>query len=661
MLSKTFFKTSQIFLILTLFLLPFFCWPFTNNFFDFPKVNLFLSATLLAGFFWLLAASTQGKLTFKTNRFLYPLTLLFVAHLLSLLVNFNQIEKLPALWQSLPFLFFPLWLFLLTNLLAKPKIICKIVWLIGATGLSLLAIWLFLTPNITFPLNLNFFGFPLIITNAAVSPTGSLPSLAVFLLCLLPLLAEDLLAFLTEDAQTKSYFWLQVISEALAVLVILTGLGILLFQIFAVNKPANLPTQIGWSIAVETLKNPLRALFGVGPDQFFSAFTQFKPVAINFTPYWSLGFNFSSNEYFQILTTLGLVGLATFIYLISCFLKTHRRGAAFFSLAFIFLSFAFFPANFFTYFLLATCLSLLAKEEIADRKEKSYSISAQWRPWPPVLALIFLLPFFYLLGRQLLAEVFYERAFIANQQNQAIATYNYLNQAITLNPYKSLFHQTASQANLALANSLANQPSNGVLSDQDKLTIAQLIQQAIKEAKDDVLLAPQNAQSWENLAPLYRQLINFAQGADQWAASAYNQVLKLDSNNPQAYLNFGGFFYSLGRFEQASSLFFTATALKPDFANGYYNLAASYKMLKDYQKAYEALNQAGRYLRLESADYQKVQKEIEEVKTHLEKTEKPTTQETVLSLPEPLPTPPSQITPLVLPKPEEATASPSNN
>lgn len=138
-------------------------------------------------------------------------------------------------------------------------------------------------------------------------------------------------------------------------------------------------------------------------------------------------------------------------------------------------------------------------------------------------------------------------------------------------------------------------------------------------------------------------------------------MLKLDSNNPQAYLNFGGFFYSLGRFEQASSLFFTATALKPDFANGYYNLAASYKMLKDYQKAYEALNQAGRYLRLESADYQKVQKEIEEVKTHLEKTEKPTTQETVLSLPEPLPTPPSQITPLVLPKPEEATASPSNN
>jgi len=657
MLARICLKISQFFLGLAIFLMPLFFLPFTNNFFDFPKVNLFLAATVMSGFFWFLSFVSSGKFALKNNRYFYPLSLIFLAHLLSFAINFKQIDKFQAFWQSLPFSFFPFFLILLTNLFEKPKKLVKTFWLIDGAILSALSIWLFLTPNSAYPLNLSLFGFPLVIPNSAVSTTGTIITLVIFILSLLPLAAENFISFFNEDLKPKKNFWLKVLLEALLVLTVLTGLGIMVFQIYSQNIFSNLPAQIGWSIAVETLKNPIKALFGVGPNQFFSAFTQFKPISINLTPYWTVGFNYSSNEFFQILTTLGLVGLATYLFLISRFIKAATKKVVSVSIWVILVSLILTPGNFFIYFILVVYLALDSAEETTKNKENVFPLNQKLGLSLAAFALILTAACFYFLGRNLLAEFYYQRSLISAQQGQAAKTYNLLNQAINLNPYKSNFHQSSSQTNFVLANTLVANSSPTGLSDQDKSAIAQLIQQALREAKNDVSLAPQNAQSWENLASLYRQLLNFAQGADQWAAASYNQVLKLDPNNPQAYLNFGGFYYSLAQYDQAISLFQAAVTLKPNFANAYYNLAAGFKMEKEYPKAYEALIQTNRYLPFDSPDYQKVQKEIEEIKTHLVKSEKPAQGETTLSLPEPLPTPQSMITPLVLPKPEEATSS----
>jgi len=63
---------------------------------------------------------------------------------------------------------------------------------------------------------------------------------------------------------------------------------------------------------------------------------------------------------------------------------------------------------------------------------------------------------------------------------------------------------------------------------------------------------------------------------------------------------------------------------------------------------------------VDSSDFQKVQKEIEEVKTKLPKAviEKPAKGEETLKLPEPLPSPKPELTPIELPNPEQATSSP---
>jgi tetratricopeptide (TPR) repeat protein len=257
------------------------------------------------------------------------------------------------------------------------------------------------------------------------------------------------------------------------------------------------------------------------------------------------------------------------------------------------------------------------------------------------------------LGRNLSAEVHFRKSLIAAANNQASDTYRLQVRAIAKNPYRADLHQIHSQTDLVIANAIA---SNKNLSDQDRQTITQLVQEAITEARNGVILAPLDITAWENLNSTYRQLINFAQGADTWAIATSQQALRLDPNNPQLYLNLGGLYYSLGRIDDAINLFQASVSLKPDFANGFYNLSAAFKEKKDYQKAYEAMNQVIRIVPIDSADYQKVQKELEDLKQKLPKptpTGKIPSGESTLKLPEPLPSPKAQITPIELPPPEE--------
>lgn len=643
-MDKIFQKTSQILIGALIFLIPLFFWPFTADFFGFPKVNLFVGGTLLVFLVWLTGQLAARKLELKTNPYLYPFFLILLANIASLLINWTGIEKFAAIWTILPFLIFPLFSLLVVSVFGQKTSLIKYLLLGAGVIISGLGIYLFLLPAAKFPLNFKIAGFPIAIPNSSFSPTGGTLISLAFLASLIPFLVQD---FSARQPSGKMFF-LKVAFQALAGLVIITGLGVFVFQMTKVNKPIILPYFTGWAIAVETLKNPVNALFGVGPGHFLTAFTRFKPVNYNFSDFWAARFFNSSNEAFQILTTLGLVGLAAYIYLILKFLKTSKKAPEFYATGIIFLAMLVLPGNFVLYFLLLLFLSLLSK----DQPAKVYSLTSQAATAIGSSCLVLTVVLFFLGARNLRAEINFRRSLVAAAENRGTDTYNLLIKALSLNPYKADFHQTYSQTNLALANSLAGNPSaSSGLTDQDRQMITQLVQQAIREARNAVILAPLDITAWENLSFTYRQLINFAQGADQWAIASYNQALRLDPNNPQLYLNLGGLYFSFNRFDEAIGLFQTSVALKPDFANGWYNLASAFKEKKEYQRAFDALNQTVRLVALDSPDYQKVQSEIEEVKEKLPKpeAEKPAEGEETLSLPEPLPSPKPQITPIELP------------
>jgi tetratricopeptide (TPR) repeat protein len=168
-------------------------------------------------------------------------------------------------------------------------------------------------------------------------------------------------------------------------------------------------------------------------------------------------------------------------------------------------------------------------------------------------------------------------SFNSARNNKGTDTYNQQVKAIALNPWSDSYRVTFAQTNLALADSLAGQTN---LTDQQRQAVVQLVQQSIREARNAVSLQPQRAANWENLSLIYRNLINFAQGSDQWAVVTQNQAIALDPVNPRLRLDLGGIYYALGNYQAAAQVFSQAVNLKPDYANAHYNLAQSLKQLK---------------------------------------------------------------------------------
>ena len=120
-----------------------------------------------------------------------------------------------------------------------------------------------------------------------------------------------------------------------------------------------------------------------------------------------------------------------------------------------------------------------------------------------------------------------------------------------------------------------------------------------------------NILAWENLARIYSQLVGVAQGADSWATAGYNQAIQLDPTNPLLYLELGSVYIQTKNYTNAITEFSHAVALKPDYANAYYNLANAYKLNNDITQAIATMKQAQQFVTPGSDDYKTVTSELQ--------------------------------------------------
>lgn len=217
---------------------------------------------------------------------------------------------------------------------------------------------------------------------------------------------------------------------------------------------------------------------------------------------------------------------------------------------------------------------------------------------------------FFALGRAFAAEVFYKKSLDAIGTNQGVPTYNYQLKAIRWNPYAVRYRLAYSQTNLALANSLSGQEG---LSDEDRLNIQQLIQQAIREGRTATRLNPLNPETWANLARLYRGLIGVAEGSEAWAAGNFQEAIWRDPTNPLLRVDLGGIYYGQKDFEGAALIFAEAVQLKPNFANARYNLANALREKGDLEGARREYEITLRLVPQEGVDYETVRREMDEL------------------------------------------------
>ncbi|MCL5432302.1 MAG: hypothetical protein M1484_04415 [Patescibacteria group bacterium] len=406
----------------------------------------------------------------------------------------------------------------------------------------------------------------------------------------------------------------------------LGALGASLYELYK-NRPVLLPIDAGWKTATGVLsQTPLGPLLGVGPGNFVDAFTAYKPASLNSLPIWNLRFTVSSNFYFYLLSTVGLLGLGAFLLLVFKLVRAANRRLSsgvtgsqekgiIASLAAALILFLFLPAPAVAIIAFAAILALFIVNLrvsgnatfVSDDPRLLSSIGQ--KQFALVIALVILAASTFFLGKDVLADYYFQQSLVAAAANAGTQTYNLQIKAIQLNPDNDAYQLTYSQTNLALANALASQPN---LSDEQKQTVLTLVQQSIQAGRNGVTLAPNRAADWENLALIYRNLINFAQGADQFAIASENQAVSLDPTNPRLRLDLGGIYFLLKDYQSAGQIFAQAVNLKDDYANAHYNLAQAEKELKLTDQAKIQLKQAANLICADpnSADCQKVTAEI---------------------------------------------------
>lgn len=634
MVTRVYSRLVPIFLAVLAFFLPLTFLPFFSDPYDFGKAVFLLTGLFLTFAIWMGQAIMEKKLIFKKSHYLLPVLLLSGLFIASALINSPYRTQSFVAPVGAGAIVIGALAYLLFNNLAKKRYI--LYALLGSgTILSLLRLLFFL----------KVFNLPLALPSLNLSigpnwsPTGSLIALSVFLLVLIPTGFS-----LIYDEIKKSHLPMASILFVANTLNLI-GLGLSFHLLSTSAKPVLLPQSTAWTIALESLKDGRLALLGIGPGQYINAFTAFKPMGFNLSEYWNLRFATASNWYYQLLTEVGILGLLTYLFLgwkiirdgIKVFRQprlSHTGLAIYLSLILLLLVQLFVPLNFFLLTLMFIFLAISQNEE--PRK-------ADLAPFGKLVFLLLFFPLafwggiFLFTGKVALADWHFLASLKAAAQDDGVATYNRQIRAIQANPNSANYRIAYSQTNFALANNLAAKEG---MTDQDRQTITQLIQQAIREAKAAVALNPKSAIAWENLANLYRNLINFAEGSDQWALASYQQAINLDPLNPRLRVDLGGLYYSTQNWQQAANFFAQAINLKPDWANAHYNLANSLRELGDFNGAAYEYQLTQSLVSVDSNDYQKVTAELEEVKKRIPSpTPVPVAQKTSI-VPETLQTPP---------------------
>lgn len=394
------------------------------------------------------------------------------------------------------------------------------------------------------------------------------------------------------------------------------------------NQVIFLDRETGWRILLKTLENS--PLTGIGPNNFIDAFTQYKPVEFNQTPFWNTRFTTSSNFIYYIGTVAGTVGLLTFFSMLILLIRTIKNSLKYkdplkiaLSISIIFGSILlfFFPASFLLFIPLFLCIALLEnsnKEEKSGFLAKIPILSNQTSIVLPLIAIgaciaIYGWMFSYT------AEIFAQMAVGSAKKGNAPQTLENLNEAIKRLPFREDYYSSLSQINIALAENLLSKNATPSATDSQKVTeqLQTYIKLSLDQQRKTTELSSQRSAYWENLAKTYRQLTGVVQNTLPWIVSSYEKAIKFDPNNPRLYVDLAGVYYGQEQYATSSALLLKAIEKRPLYNNAHYNLAHTYFKLKRYQEAVNELDQAIKLTNPNSPDLNRAKSELQLFQTQL--------------------------------------------
>jgi tetratricopeptide (TPR) repeat protein len=579
-----------------------------------------------------------GNVRLRRTPFDLPLILFLIAALLSAIFAVNRFDSLITF---VPFMFTILLFFLITNTAKKKRDFMFLTYSLIIGGVLVSAITLLSYLQI-YPLP---FAFAKVQT---FTPLGALFDQLIYLIMLLSLalyLAVPALKRKIEDRSKLVYI--------IGAFLLILGTVITAVAVFSLQRPTILPFQTGFQTALSSISQDTGRvlqgfLMGSGIGTFITDFTRFKPASFNLNEtLWNLSFLRSSTWVLEILATMGLLGILSFLYLVYKVIRTKPLFPPIIVAVVLAFLIPFSYSSIMLFFVILAIYSV--REGISERNKNLFfdvdlkivalkrgmlalsdptgthkeSDHSNILPW---FVAILLGVFVFVIGmvsiRYATSDILFQRALVAASRNDAQNTYQYMTDGIRMFPQRDGYHRIFSQINLSIANNLASSIPEGTQpTPEQQQTIFQLIQQAINSGRQATAVSPQNAINWQNLSSIYRALIGFGQNADQFALLTNQQAIVLDPNNPQQYISYGGIYYQLGQWDNAIRQFEIAANLKPDFANAFYNLGHALQEKGDLQGAIDQFLRVKALVGNDQNSLDIINREIEALQTRIGQTQ----------------------------------------
>ena len=308
--------------------------------------------------------------------------------------------------------------------------------------------------------------------------------------------------------------------------------------------------------------------FGRGPGNFAYAYGLYKNKVLNQTDFWNVRFTQGLSKISTQPTILGAAGFLVWLASIIGFavygfiLLVNRKGrgwalamAAYSAwLLMAFLQF-FYSVNLTLeiVFWLMLGISFLALKSLPAKGEneeegaffKIPSMSVEFDRTSPlasvlsfvfVIVLVMTISFLYLGGSYYYADILYQKGLdLISAKSDVDNGIVKIKDAVVLNPYNDLYLRSLSQAALLRVNAELTKPQSAERDSQ----VQNLIATAINIGKRTTDLSSLNVENWSQRADIYRSVMGYINGAEQWAFDAYKEASALEPQNPFYYLELG--------------------------------------------------------------------------------------------------------------------------
>ncbi|MBI4256778.1 tetratricopeptide repeat protein [Candidatus Uhrbacteria bacterium] len=407
---------------------------------------------------------------------------------------------------------------------------------------------------------------------------------------------------------------------------------VLFVSVFLLFLPSplrlNLPVVVSpsygtsWDITKQALgSSTSNLLFGTGPGTYLYDYLAFKPVTVNASQFWSLRFDRAKSELFTGVATMGVVGTILWLVLMVwvavraigrlVFERDHEEWkmtyVLFIGWSILFLTHLLYSSNFTMSFLLWGFTGLLASQVCLKVWKSDFSTSPRLglgTSFAFAIVAVGVVASLFITGSRYAAEVAFAKAVEIDGSedgtiDQVIAQ---LNRAVAFNGLSDAYQRNVSSAYLAKARELiVTTAGEEERTAEETQAIVDGVTASVNAAARATAIEPNYASNWVVRGSIYRDLMSFAQGAEDLAAQSFQNAIQLEPINPVHPTNLGRVYLAVAdrarslknaqdeelatqAIEQETALlaeaetaFLGAIELKSDYLPAHYYLAAVYE------------------------------------------------------------------------------------